>query len=202
MKAVAGRFLTLAAIMCCVTFGAIARSGQIIAIDNSIYVAMVDPSFDYSVHSQRADNWCWAACAQMVLDYQNVYIPQSTIVSRVYGGSYNLTANRKDIVRALNGWSVDGYRIRARYENSKSAEVLINDLVQHYPIIVGLNQRGSSTGHAYVLTHIYFTRDYYGNLSPFKVVVVNPASSYSMEEALDWDDFFNRINTIIHVYAD
>ena len=161
---------------------------------------MVDPSFSRCFHTQVGDNWCWAACIQMVLEYQGMHVSQSSIVKRAYGDTYDITANKKDIVRALNGWYKDGHIIYARYETFKSVDILVNDLVHRYPIIVGLNERGGSVGHSYVLSHIYFTKDYYGNLQPFKVVVVNPAKSYSQEETLDWNDFFQRINTIVHVY--
>ena len=40
--------------------------GQIVAIDNSVYVALVDSSIEKCICIQEKDNWCWAACIQMI----------------------------------------------------------------------------------------------------------------------------------------
>ena len=154
---------------------------------------------EYCFHRQYKDNWCWAACVQMVLDYCGIEVAQSKIVERAYGNTYDLTANKNDIVSAINGWHIGGHTVWASYERYKNAKTLIDAITSGRPLIVGLNERYTSTGHAYVLTHIFFTRDYNGNMTPTKVVVVNPANSGDLEESLDWSEFYNRINTIISI---
>lgn len=175
------------------------RRGSIVRIDGSISVASVNDYMEYCFHRQYKDNWCWAACVQMVLDYCGIEVAQSKIVERAYGNTYDLTANKNDIVSAINGWHIGGHTVWASYERYKNAKTLIDAITSGRPLIVGLNERYTSTGHAYVLTHIFFTRDYNGNMTPTKVVVVNPANSGDLEESLDWSEFYNRINTIISI---
>lgn len=175
------------------------RHGSVVRIDGSISVACVNDYMEKCHHRQYKDNWCWAACVQMVLDYNGISVSQSSIVERAYGDDYDFTANKNNIVDAINGWNVGGYSVRASYERYKNAKTLINAIANGRPLIIGLNERYTSMGHAYVLTHIFFTKDYNGNMTPTRVVVINPANSGDLEESLDWSDFYKRINTIITV---
>lgn len=175
------------------------KHGSVVRIDGSISVASVNEYFESCFHRQYKDNWCWAACVQMVLDYYGLSVSQSRIVERAYGDEYNFTANKNDIIRAINGWYVNGYTVRARYERYKNAKTLIDAVASGRPLIIGLNEQYTSSGHAYVLTHIFFTKDYNGNMTPTRVVVINPANSGDLEESLDWSEFYKRINTIIIV---
>ena len=120
-------------------------------------------------------------------------------MERTYGNDYDFTANKNDVVGALNGWRVSGFTVRASYERYKNAKTLIDAIASGKPLIIGLDERYTSTGHAYVLTHIFFTKDYSGNMTPTRVVVINPANSGDLEESLDWSEFYKRINTIITV---
>lgn len=173
--------------------------GNVVRIDGSISVARVNDSMESCFHRQYKDNWCWAACVQMVLDYYGLSVSQSRIVERAYGDEYDLTANKYDIIDAINGWYVNGSTVRASYERYKNAKTLIDAIASGHPLIIGLNERYTTTGHAYVLTHIFFTNDYNGNMTPTRVVVINPANSGDLEESLDWSEFYKRINTIITV---
>jgi len=176
------------------------RWGSIVRIDGTnISVARVNDYMEYCYHRQYKENWCWAACLQMVLDYYGLEVSQSRIVERAYGDDYDLTANGEDIAAAVNGWYLGGAWIHATSEKYKSAKTLIEALVKGTPLIIGLDERYSSTGHAYVLTHVFFTTDTYGNMTPSRVLVVNPANSGDLEESLDWDEFYERINTIVVV---
>lgn len=175
------------------------RRGSMVKIDGAISVARVNDYIEYCFHRQYKDNWCWAACVQMVLDYYGVDVTQSRIVERAYGDDYDFTANKNDIIDALNGWYINGCTIRANYERYKNAKTLIDAIASGRPLIIGLNENYTSTGHAYVLTHIFFTIDYNGNMTPMRVVVVNPANSGDLEESLEWTEFYKRINTIITV---
>ena len=175
------------------------RRGSIVRIDGSISVARVNDYIESCFHRQYKDNWCWAACVQMVLDYYGLDVTQTRIVERTYGNDYDFTANKNDVVGALNGWRVSGYTVRASYERYKNAKTLIDAIASGKPLIIGLDERYTSTGHAYVLTHIFFTKDYRGNMTPTRVVVINPANSGDLEESLDWSEFYKRINTIITV---
>ena len=175
------------------------RRGSVVRIDGSISVARVNDYIESCFHHQHKDNWCWAACVQMVLEYYGLNVTQTRIVERTYGDDYDFTANKNDVIDALNGWLVSGYTIRASYERYKNAKTLIDAIASGKPLIIGLDEQYTATGHAYVLTHIFFKRDYNGNMTPTRVVVINPANSIDLEESLDWSEFFTRINTIITV---
>lgn len=175
------------------------RNGSVVRIDGSISVARVSDYMEYCFHRQYKDNWCWAACVQMVLDYYGLEVSQSSIVEQAYGDDCDFTANKNDIINALNGWRVNGHTVRASYERYKNAKTLIDAITSGKPLIIGLNEKYTSTGHAYVLTHIFFTKDNNSNMTPTRVVVINPANSGDLEESLDWSEFYKRINTIITV---
>lgn len=175
------------------------RKGSIVRIDGTVSVARVNDYMEQCYHRQYKENWCWAACLQMVLEYYGLEVSQSRIVERAYGDDYDLTANGEDIAAAVNGWYLGGALVRATTERYKSAKTLIDSMIKGTPLIMGLDERYSSTGHAYVLTHVFFTTDAYGNMTPSRVLVVNPANSGDLEEGLDWDEFYERINTIVVV---
>lgn len=159
--------------------------GRIVCIDNSIFVAMCDNHIEQVVSVQQMDNWCWAACIQAVLRYHDMWVSQSDIVKQVYDGSYNWAASGNRIAQSLNGWNnlyVYSYR-------DKSIQILIDNLIKHSPLIIG------NAEHAYLLTHIYYTQDYWGNINPFKVILINPMTA--KEEVRNWSDFFPAINAII-----
>lgn len=123
------------------------RGGEIFRIkDSDVYWAAVKTEyFVESVARQEEDYWCWAACIQAVLRYHDMRFSQSDIVRQVYDDSYNWTASgnrRNRIAQSLNGWNnlyVYSYR-------DKSIQVLIDNLIKHYPLIIG------NAEHAYLLT--------------------------------------------------
>lgn len=162
--------------------------GQIVCIDNSVFVAFCDNSIDGCINLQQKDNWCWAACVQMMMRYHGKWQSQSEIVEKVYGNAYNWTATGNDIAKALNDW--DGWR--AKSFKQKSLQMLIDELVSRGPIMVGTEE------HAYLLTHIYYTKDYDGNPNPFKAILINPKTA--KEEVRNWSDFFPAINTIVSIW--
>lgn len=161
--------------------------GQIVCIDNSVFVAFCEVSVE-SIHKQHKDNWCWAACIQMMMRYHGDWQLQSDIVEKVYGYPYNWTASGNDIAEALYGWN----GLRAKSFKQKSAQILIDELVSHGPIMIGTEE------HAYILTHIFFTKDYDGEVLPFKAVLINPKTA--KEEVRNWSDFFPAINTIVSIW--
>lgn len=162
--------------------------GQIVAIDNSVFVALVDTSIENCIHIQEKDNWCWAACIQMVLQYNGIWQSQSDIVRQVYGSPYNWTASGNEIAEAFNEWN--GFRVRSL--TTKTPQSFIDEIAVGNPLIIGHEE------HAYLLTHIYYKKTSNGRLSPFKVIVVNP--NLGKEEVFDWSRLFDNVNTIVSFY--
>ena len=158
-----------------------------------------------SAGRQRMQNWCWAACIQMVLNYHGLYVDQKDIVTRVYGSAVDRPANGQNIMSALSGWAPDtrGRRseILADARNLDPATV-INDLDKKWPLIVGLEgARGAATGHAYVLTAAYFTPDENGKPKIYRVVLRDPFPGYQSRIELDAAEFGRRLQFATRVYV-
>lgn len=150
---------------------------------------------------QRSQNWCWAACVQMVLKNQGLYVDQCDIVKQGFGQSscVDRPADCYTIEQAAGGWNIKGRRIRSSVNNSITAHDLIDDLAFKYPLIIGLDMPGQNIGHAYVLTAVFFRYDSNSRKRPYKVVLRDPWPSNPSRLELSWSDFYNRINCVTHV---
>ncbi len=179
------------------------RGGEIFRIGKSdTYWAAVKTSyFKNYVARQEEDCWCWAACVQMVLNYQGVGVNQEDLVRRAKGMRINEAGTAYDIQRAANGWKTGSYTIVARVDNPAyvTPHTFVDDLINKYPLIIGLSMPGQSIGHAYVLTGISFKRKN-GSYKPIEVILRNPWPSSPSKEKLSWSEFRRRVHTIVHVY--
>lgn len=158
-----------------------------------------------SAGRQRMGNWCWAACIQMVLNYHGLYVDQQDIVQRVFGAAVDRPANGQQIMTALTGWAPDTRgRQSSIYADAYhlDAETVINDLDKKWPLIVGLKgARGQATGHAYVMTAAYFSRDSYGEATIHRVVLRDPYPGYQSRVELDSAEFGERLQFATRVYV-
>lgn len=155
---------------------------------------------------QRMQNWCWAACIQMVLNYHGLYVDQQEIVGRVFGQAVDRPATGEQMLAALSGWAPDARgRRSAIYADSYhvDAATVINDLDKRWPLIVGLaGPRGQATGHAYVLTAVYFSRDPYGQPNIHRVVLRDPYPGYESRTEMDINEFRQRLQFATRVYVE
>ena len=151
---------------------------------------------------QRMQNWCWAACIQMVLNWHGLYVKQEEIVQRIYGGMVDRPAQPNQILAALQGWAPDargGYSaIQADPVNINAATV-IHDLEYRWPLIVGLS--GPQGGHAYVMTAAYYYVDDYGQPVIYRVVLRDPYPTNKSRLEMDMAQFAARCTfaTRVHV---
>ena len=106
--------------------------GQIVAIDNTVFVAMVDTSIEDCICIQRKENWCWAACVQMILLYNGQYVSQSGLTTRVFGDSFNRTASGNQIEATFDGWR--GYSVHSC--QSKKSRYFIDEISSGHPLII------------------------------------------------------------------
>lgn len=150
---------------------------------------------------QRSQNWCWAACVQMVLYKQGLYVDQCDIVKEGFGQSscVDQPADCYTIENAAGGWFINGRTIRAWMDVELTPHDFIDDLAFKYPLIIGLNMPGQNVGHAYILTAVYFSYDMYDRKIPYKVVLRDPWPDNPSKLELGWEDFYNRINCVTHV---
>lgn len=183
--------------------GVFSQSGEIYQIGNeNNYVAgdFYNKVQGYKAR-QQSQNWCWAACVQMVLKNQGLYVDQCDIVRQAFGQNSctDKPADCYTIRNAAGGWNISGKRVRAWVNNSFSASQLIHDLAFKYPLIVGLDMPGQNIGHAYVLTAIFFRYNNRDEKIPYKVVLRDPWPSNQSRVELKWSDFHNRVNCVTHV---
>lgn len=177
------------------------RKGQIFySKDDGLYWAAIETSyFREYVARQRCPNWCWAACTQMVLNYQGVNVSQEEIVERVFGSRVDKPGTAKNIVEGASGWYIRGLTIGAKADISLNPQELIDDLVNKYPLIIGLQMPGQTVGHAYVLTGLSFKKN--GNvIYPYSVILRDPWPENQSRIILDWEDFSQRVHTIVHIF--
>lgn len=154
---------------------------------------------------QKQQNWCWAACIQMVLNYHGLYIKQEDIVQRVFGTQVDMPAQPTQIMAALGGWVPD---TRGRYSEVVADAVnldqaaIIQDLEYRWPLIVGLSAASpGQQGHAYVLTGAYYVLDDYGRPEIYKVVLRDPYPTQISRLEMTAQEFVPRcaFATRVHV---
>ena len=138
---------------------------------------------------------------QMVLNYQGVDVDQEDVARRAKGMRINEGGTAYDIKRAADGWHTGRHVIAARIDNpyNVTAQTFITDLIDKYPLIIGLNMPGQTMGHAYVLTGISFRKNG-KTYQPIEVILRNPWPSSPSREKLSWSEFRRRVHTIVHVY--
>ncbi len=185
-------------------------SQNIMQVDAYTYVAGI-PSDEFEFFSassqhgrQRQNNWCWAACIQMVLNYHGLYISQEELVAKVYGNLMDQPANEQQIIYALSGWApnvMGGYSQIYCQSGLNNPNEITQNLAYKWPLIVGMSNPQLNIGHAYVLTAIYYQVDAYNNTIPIKVVVRDPWPDSPSRQELSWEEFTSRLLMVIKVWV-
>jgi len=169
--------------------------------ENNYAAAVKTEKFQYFAAKQESDNWCWAACIQMVLNYQGLYVDQCPIVKKAFNINQCIDkpADCYTIQTGTSGWNINGKLVKARVDYNASVFKLIDQLAFKDPVIIGLNMPGQSVGHAYVLTAVFFQYDSNQKKKPYKVVLRDPWPSNASRQEFGWNDFVSRINCITYV---
>lgn len=109
---------------------------------------------------QHMNQWCWAACIEMVFRYYGLYVPQEEIVLQTWGGIVNFPGQPNQILSNLNRPWIDssGAYFSVSGDSFTANPITASqDLSQNMPLIIG------TQGHAMVLTSLIYTRDQWGN---------------------------------------
>ena len=53
----------------------------------------------------KCQNYCWASCAQILLNYHGLSLSQEQIIERIHNGKPCEIGDGKKMIKALNGWS-------------------------------------------------------------------------------------------------
>lgn len=124
-----------------------------------------------SVGGQHMNQWCWAACIEMVFRYYGLRVPQEAIVQQTWGGIVNLPGQPHQILANLNRqWRDSNGHLFNVSGNSSSANQITasQDLSNNMPLIIG------TMGHAMVLTSLEYVLDRHGNGNVTAAVVRDP----------------------------
>lgn len=129
---------------------------------------------------QQCEQWCWAACVQMVFALHGRAVPQQAIVQKVFGGQVCRPAIGPQIAYAVNGWWVDAQGIRFQAEaevlwdsqhhlrRPDAAAQTARDLAMGAPLIIG------ALGHATMLTAMVYDHDIHGRSQVLSMTVRDP----------------------------
>jgi hypothetical protein len=186
------------------------KSQNVVQLGQNYFSAGI-PSDNFQFYSvtgrQRSMNWCWAACVQMVLNYDGLFVSQEDIVMRCFGTLVDRTGGDREMFTALSGWGYNRYGgVSTIYANSfpTNANEIQAFLAANKPLIVGLNQPNSTIGHAYVLTAMNYSvsYDYYGNATiwPDKIVLRDPWPTNPSRLEMSWIEFTSRLHTCYKVW--
>lgn len=180
--------------------------------DNMWAVAVKGEVFKDFVSIQRNTNWCWAACVQMVLNYQGVDAQQEEIVKRVKGDLINDGGTEDEIVKGANLWELGGHKISARYEQYYCKECknympdinlqgIIDELFYKSPMIVRLSVPKEHPRSVWVMTGLIFSREG-KDIYPKKVILRDPWPESDSRQELEWKEFSNRLKSITYVFIE
>jgi hypothetical protein len=129
---------------------------------------------------QECEQWCWAACVQMVFALHGRQVSQQAIVQKVFGGLVCAPAQGPQIIYAVNGqWrDANGYLFQAQAEVLWDAQygvgapnvgpITAQELAQGEPLIIG------AMGHATMLTAMVYDHDVYGRSQILSMTVRDP----------------------------
>jgi hypothetical protein len=124
-----------------------------------------------AVGGQHMNQWCWAACIEMIFRHYGYIIPQEFIVQQTWGGIVNLPSQPDKILMNLNrpwvdangnGFGVSGDVFSANHVTAAQ------DLSQDMPLIIG------TMGHAMILTSLRYLRNQLGQGDVIAAIVRDP----------------------------
>jgi len=121
-----------------------------------IPVGIPSERFNFVAAAQQADQWCWAASVQMILNWYGIGVSQEMVVARTKHVLIDQAGSDFDISNALSGWAVttNGVPVTIRSMAAPGLPqpaVLINELSQGHPILLTF-ATGMYSGHAVVIT--------------------------------------------------
>lgn len=131
---------------------------------------------------QIGQNWCWAACIQMVLSAKGIKCEQTTVVKRTFGSAVDLPGGPGHIAKNLSGWfdAPSGKILLApsHIMGPPQPGLLYSYLDSGTPVILAIPNPGLSIGHAVVATGAVF-KITESELELMEVIVRDPSPHFS-----------------------
>jgi hypothetical protein len=113
----------------------------------------------YCAAKQEKQNWCWAACIQMVYSTQGIKVSQEDIVEETLGVVLDVPAGPQHFMDALKGWkpSQSGRKSleASIFEGPPPLSLLTLSLESKNPVILALQYPDQEVGHGVVITAIH-----------------------------------------------
>ncbi len=149
-----------------------------------ITVGLKSEIMDGIRQEQVGENWCWAACIQMVLRAHGFDRSQDEIVRRTLGATLDQGATRTQIAENLADWDFEcsGQRYVLKVDDVPGPPPLIfmkDQLLLGRPLIIGYTQPQVNFGHAVVITAITYRLDADGEPRLTNVTVRDPSGAFS-----------------------
>jgi hypothetical protein len=148
---------------------------------------------------QQGQNWCWAACVQMVLSTKGIKVNQADVVQRTYGAVVDAPGGADAIQSRLSGWfqTRSGRTLLAAsvVPGPMQEGLLYSYLKNQSPLILGVSYPGASIGHAVVVTAAVFKVSEAG-LELKEVVVRDPWPDLAAQKGkrkLTREEFANAV---------
>lgn len=148
---------------------------------------------------QQGQNWCWAACVQMVLSSKGIKVNQADVVQRTYGAVVDAPGGAEAILSRLSGWfqTRSGRMLLAAsvVPGPMQEGLLYSYLKNQSPLILGVSYPGAQIGHAVVVTAAVFKISDAG-LELKEVVVRDPWPDHAAQKGkrvLTREEFANAM---------
>jgi len=128
--------------------------------DNIVAKGIPTESMSNFAAEQIGQNWCWAACIQMVLSVKGIKCDQNSVVKHTFGSTVDRPGGPNDIAKNLSGWfDVPSGKILLVHTfiiGPPQPSVLSSYLDSGSPVILMIPNPGSNIGHAIVATGAVF----------------------------------------------
>jgi hypothetical protein len=148
---------------------------------------------------QQGQNWCWAACVQMVLSTKGIKVTQADVVQRTYGAVVDAPGGADAILSRLSGWfqTRSGKTLLAAsvVQGPMQEGLLYSYLKNQSPLILGVSYPGAPIGHAVVVTAAVFKVSDAG-LELKEVVIRDPSPELAAQKGkrkLTREEFANAM---------
>lgn len=139
-----------------------------------VRIAAGSKTLSVTVTKQEKSNWCWAACTQAILSYNNKTVSQSDIVTYVKGSDSDVGGNTSNIADALNHF-LDVTTYKSHTGNTKTYSTMVTKIKNSKPIVLAghytLNS-GATSDHA-VVCYGYNSQ----NSKELKLYIKSPTTS-------------------------
>jgi hypothetical protein len=156
------------------------------------------------IGKQRQENWCWAACIQMILNYHGLIVTQEDVVYKVFGDVDDHRATDQEILSALDSWAfnLQGGMSKVYYQAGvNSPNEVVNLLAAKWPLLVGIKEADSSK-HTYVMTDVFYSVDRLNNTYPDKVVLRDPWPGTSNSTIImSWDELVKKCSLVVKIWV-